>query len=113
MNKKFRIHPALGLFGFLGVLGIVFEPFFCVFFGFFGFFFWGLLEKESIDERLEANMNRAARITGGLGLLLCFFILFALNKKVSSDVVLFWGSIGYAAAVTSAPAVAYVLDKRG
>ena|GEM_PF-3387880 len=113
MKKKIRIHPALGLFGFLGILGIVFEPFFCMFFGFFGFFFWGLLGRESMDERLEVNIKQAARIAGTLGLLLCFFILFALDKNVPTEVVLFWGSLGYAAAFTSGPALAYLMDKRG
>lgn len=113
MKRKFRIPPALGILGFLGVLGFFFEPFFCIFFAFFGFFFWGLLEKEQSDERLVENVNRAAGIAGRLGIMLCFFLLFALDKNVPSDIVLLWGSLAYAAVFTLAPAWAYFLDKRG
>lgn len=113
MKRNFRIPPVLGILGFLGLLGIFYEPFFCIFFGFFGFFFWGLLEKEQSDERLEENVNKAVSIAGRLGILLCFFLLFALDKKVATDTVLLYGSIAYAAVFTLAPALAYFIDKRG
>lgn len=113
MKRNFRIPPALGILGFLGLLGIFFEPFFCIFFGFFGFFFWGLLEKEQSDERLAENINKAVSISGRLGIVLCFFLLFALDKKIPADTVLLYGSIAYSAVFTSAPALAYFIDKRG
>ena len=113
MKKVVRIHPLLGVLGFLGILGIMYNPFFCVFFGFFGFFWWGLLSKEKADERLEENVKRAASIAGRLALVLCFFILFALDKKLPPETVLLWGSVSYAVVFTLAPAIAYIIDKRG
>ena len=112
MKKAFRIHPALGVLGFLGILGIIYSPIFCAFFGFFGFFWWGLLAKEKSDERLEENIRKSISIAGRLALMLCFFILFALDKKLSPETVLLWGSVAYAVVFTSAPAVAYIIDKR-
>lgn len=113
MKRNFRIPPVLGILGLLGLLGVFYEPFFCIFFGFFGFFFWGLLEKEQSDERLIENVNKAISIAGRLGIILCFFLLFALDKKISSDTILFYGSIAYAAVFTLAPALAYFIDRRG
>lgn len=113
MKRNFCIPPVFGVLGFLGLLGIFFEPFFCIFFGFFGFFFWGLLQKEKSDERLVENINKATSFVGRLSIILCFFLLFALDKRVSSDLILFWGSIAYAAVFTLAPALAYFIDKRG
>ncbi|OFI06692.1 hypothetical protein CLOACE_08470 [Clostridium acetireducens DSM 10703] len=113
MKKTFRIHPVFGILGFLGILGIIYNPFFCIFFGFFSFFWWGLIGKEKSDERLEENINKAVSIAGRLALILCFFILFALDKKVASETVLLAGSIGYAIIFTLAPALAYFIDKRG
>lgn len=113
MKKSFRIHPALGLMGVLGVLGFFTDPFFCIFFGFFGFFFWGLLGREQSDERLEENQSRAMRFCGGLAILLCFFLLFALEKKVAADTVLLVGSALYGLLFTLAPALTWTLDKRG
>jgi len=113
MKKTIRIHPALGIFGFAGIFGPLFNPFFCIFFGFFGFFFWGLLGREKADERLVDNINKAASIAGRCGLILCFFILFALDKNVPREMVLLWGSIGYAVVYTAAPAIAYIMDRRG
>lgn len=113
MKRIFRIPPVLGILGLLGLLGTIFEPFFCIFFGFFGFFFWGLLEKEQSDERLEENVNKAVSIAGRFGIMLCFFLLFALDKKVPTGTVLLYGSIAYAAVFTVAPALAYFIDKRG
>ena len=113
MKKPIRIHPALGVLGFLGILGFFFEPFFCIFFGFFGFFWWGLLSKEKTDERLDENLKRAVSIAGRLGIVLCFGILFALDKKLSIEFVLLWGSIGYAIVMVTSPAIAYFFDRRG
>ena len=113
MKPTFRISPILGVLGFLGILGILYEPFFCIFFGFFGFFFWGLLGKEKSDERLQENISKAVSIAGRIAVILCFFLLFALNKKLPSEAVLFGGSIAYAVLFTLAPALAYFLDKRG
>ncbi len=113
MKRIFRISPVLGILGFLGVLGFFFEPFFCTFFAFFGFFFWGLLSKEKSDERLEENINKAVSIAGRLGLILCFFILFALDKQQAVNSILLFGSIAYAIIFISAPALAYIIDKRG
>lgn len=113
MKKDFRIPPILGVLGFLGILGFFFEPFFCVFFGFFGFFFWGLLQKEQVDERLEQNIAKAMAFSGRLSIMLCFFLLLALEKNVPADTVLLFGSIAYAAIFTLAPAMAFVIDRRG
>ncbi|MGL5255364.1 MAG: DUF3796 domain-containing protein [Brevinema sp.] len=113
MKRTFRIPTVLGVLGFLGILGILYNPIFCVFFGFFGFFFWGLLGREKADERLVENINRAVSIAGRMGLVLCFFLLFALDKQVSSELVLRYGSIAYGVVFTLAPALAYFLDKRG
>lgn len=113
MKRNVRIPPALGILGFLGLLGFFCEPFFCIFFGFFGFFFWGLLEKEQSDERLEENVNKAFSTVGRLSILICFFLLFALEKNVPSDTVLLFGSIAYAAVFILAPALAYFMDKKG
>lgn len=113
MKRTFHIPPILGLLGFLGVLGIFYQPFFCIFFGFFGFFFWGLLGKEGSDERLERNIDKAVSIAGRLALILCFFLLFSLDKQISEKMVLLCGSIAYAVIFTLAPALAYFLDKRG
>lgn len=113
MKNTVRISPFLGILGFLGLLGIFFNPFFCVFFAFFGFFFWGLLGKEKSDERLEENINKAGSIAGRFALVLCFLLLFALDKKLAGETVLLIGSIGYAVILTAAPALAYFLDKRG
>jgi hypothetical protein len=77
------------------------------------FFWWGLLSKEKTDERLDENLKRAASIAGRMGTALCFCILFALDKKLSTEFVLLWGSIGYAAVMVSSPAIAYFFDKRG
>lgn len=113
MKRTFRISPILGILGFLGILGIFYSPIFCCFFAFFSFFFWGLLGREKSDERLEENVNRAVSIAGRLALVLCFFLLFALDKRVPDEVVLRFGSILYAVVFTLAPALAYFIDKRG
>lgn len=113
MKRNFQIPPVLGVLGFLGLLGFFFAPIFCTFFAFFSFFFWGLLTKEQSDERLEENINRAGSIAGRLGLILCFFLLFALDKQIPSDTVLLYGSIAYAVVFTLPSALAYFLDRRG
>lgn len=113
MKRNLRISPASGILGFFGLLGVFFNPFFCIFFGFFSLFFWGLLEKEQSDERLEQNVKKAVSIAGRFGIILCFFLLFALDKQVPSETVLLYGSIAYAVVFTLAPALAYLIDKRG
>lgn len=113
MKKSFRISPLLGVLGFLGILGILLNPFFCIFFGFFGFFWWGLLGREGSDERLEENINKAGNIAGRLALMLCFFLLLALDHKVTNRMILLYGAIGYAIILILAPGLAYYLDKRG
>lgn len=113
MKRTFRIPPILGILGFLGLLGIFYNPFFCIFFAFFSFFFWGLLGKEGSDERLEENISKAVSIAGRLALILCFLLLFSLDKKLPEESVVLWGSVAYAVIFTLAPALAYFLDKRG
>ena len=113
MKHKIRISPVLGILGFLGVLGFFFSPFFCIFFGFFGFFFWGLLWKEQVDERLEDNVKRAAGIAARLYMVFGFFVLFALDKHIASEIVLLAGSIAYGLVMVLAPGLAYFLDKKG
>ncbi|MDD6057848.1 MAG: DUF3796 domain-containing protein [Clostridiales bacterium] len=113
MKRVTRIPPMLGVLGILGILGFFFRPFFCIFFSFFGFFFWGLLGKERSDERLVENLRKTGSIAGRLGMLLCFFLLFALERQISADAVLLYGSIAYACILILAPALAYLIDKRG
>ncbi len=113
MKRTFRISPILGIFGFLGILGIFYNPIFCCFFAFFSFFFWGLLGREESDERLEENISRAVSIAGRMALILCFFLLVGLDKQISSELILRYGSIAYAVVFTLAPALAYFLDKQG
>ena len=116
MKKTIRIHPALGIFGifgFFGLIGFFDKPFFCVFLCFFGFFFWGLLGREKADERLEQNINKATGMAGQMAQFLCFFILFALDRKLPTDTVLLWGSIGYGLVYIASPAIAFIMDKRG
>ena len=85
-----KISPKLGLLGFFGLFGFLgFVPqffgesgvldvpfpliFFC-FFGFFGFYYEGKMSGIMIDERYEANVNRAAAIANRVYFSLCFHV---------------------------------------
>ena len=81
-----KISPKLGLLGFFGLFGFLgFVPQFCgesgvldvpfpliffCFFGFFGFYYEGKMSGIMIDERYEANVNRAAAIANRVSLTL-------------------------------------------
>ena len=67
----------LGLLGFLGLLGpLTSNPGMAGFFGFFGFFGWGGIIS---DERLEANVNKAAR-----NAFVCSLVVYVLATILSA-----------------------------
>ncbi len=75
----------LGLLGFLGLLGIFTSNIgFLGFLGFFAFFAHG---KVIQDERLEANVNRAAR--NAFIVSVVFFVIAMVVAVVTSDMSLF------------------------
>lgn len=118
-KRALPIRPWMGLLGLLGFLGFLPKYgggrnyLFFLFFAFFSWFFWGLLGAEKVDERLLANQARAMKTIGVLFALLCFLLIFLLDRGVAADTVLLVGSLGYAACFIAAPALVWYLDRRG
>ncbi len=75
----------LGLLGFLGLLGIFTSNF--GFFGFFGFFAFFAQGKVIHDERLEANINRAARNAFTVSVIV--FVIVMTIATVASNLKIF------------------------
>lgn len=97
-----KLHPLLGLFGFLGLLGFMgffpqgfaatkavrvpFPLLYFGFFGFFGFYYSGKLSGTLIDERFEANENRASAIANRTALVIILFVSVFTTSIYLTDV---------------------------